>query len=94
MHWTIPGVGGCASVGRHIAGFAIVLAVSGFGCAGGGAGNPFVSQRDARIHIEVINHGFQDATLHAVSITKRIPARGPSAGPGRPTTWSRGPKAT
>jgi hypothetical protein len=63
MHWTIPGVGRCASVGRRIAGFAIVLAVSGFGCAGRGAGSPFVAQRDARIHIEVINHGFQDATL-------------------------------
>ncbi len=72
MHGTIPGVGGCASVGGRIAGFAIVLAVSGFGCAGRGAESPFVAQEDARIHIEVINHGFQTATLHAVWIAKRI----------------------
>ena len=70
MHGTIASVGGRASVAGRIGGFAIVLAVSGFGCAS--RESPFVSQTDARIQIEVINHGFQDATLHAVWVGKRI----------------------
>ena len=70
MRGTIAGFGGRASLGGRIAGFAMVLAVSGFGCAG--RESPFVSQADARIHIEVINHGFEDATLHAVWVGKRI----------------------
>lgn len=38
------------------------------GCA---AKSPFISQEDARIVIEVINHNFQDATVHAHWTGKR-----------------------
>jgi hypothetical protein len=34
--------------------------------------SPFVAPEDARINIEVINHGFQDATLHALWSNQRI----------------------
>ena len=42
------------------------IVVAGFGCGGGRGRSPFIGQEDARINIEVINHGFQDATLHLV----------------------------
>ena len=45
---------------------ALGIVVAGFGCAGGGDTSPFVSQADGRLNIEVINHGFEDITLHVV----------------------------
>ena len=55
----------------RIAVFGIVLSSSGLGC-GTMAGTPFISQEDARINIEVINHGFEDATLHVMAAGRRI----------------------
>ena len=72
MDKTVARVGGRASVVGRIAGFAIVLAVTGFGCAGRGESSPFVSQADARIHIEVINTSFNDATLHVTWSGRRV----------------------
>ncbi len=64
MHETIARVGGRASVAGRIAGLAVVLVLSGFGCAGRGAGSPFTPTADQRLNIEVINTGFTDVTLH------------------------------
>ena len=72
MHGTSARVGRRGSAAGPIAVLCVVLAVSGFGCAGRGSGSPFVSQEDARIQIEVINHGFQDATLHALWLGRRV----------------------
>ena len=66
MHETIAHVGRRASVAGRIAGLAIVLAVSGFGCASRGEGSPFVATADQRLRIEVNNIGFTDVTLHLV----------------------------
>jgi hypothetical protein len=55
----------------RIAVFGILLSSSGLGC-GTTAGTPFISQEDARINIEVINHGFEDATLHVIAAGQRI----------------------
>ena len=51
---------------------ALGIVVAGFGCAGGRDRSPFIAQEDARINIEVINHGFQDATLHAIWSGRRV----------------------
>ena len=51
--------------------FGILLASSGLGC-GTTANTPFTAQEDARINIEVANHGFEDATLHVVAAGRRI----------------------
>ncbi len=48
------------------------IVVAGLGCGGGRGRSPFIAQEDARINIEVINHGFQDATLHAVWVGRRM----------------------
>ncbi len=66
MHEMIARVGRRASPAGRISVVAIALAVAGLGCAGRGGGDPFLSQADARINIEVVNHSFQDATVHAV----------------------------
>ena len=55
----------------RIAVLGIVLTGSGLGC-GTTANTPFTSQEDARINIEVINHGFEDATLHVIASGRRI----------------------
>ena len=65
MHETIARIGGGVSIAGRIAGLAVVLAVTGFGCASRGDNNPFVSVEDSRINIEIINHSFEDVTLHA-----------------------------
>ena len=62
---TMTGAGRRASAAGRIAVLCVVLTGAGFGCSGG-RGSPFVAQEDARINIEVINHGFQDVTLHAL----------------------------
>ncbi len=52
---------------------ALGIVVAGLGCGSGrGSGSPFVGQADARITIEVINHGFQDVTLHAIWPGQRV----------------------
>jgi hypothetical protein len=56
---------------RRIAVFGIVLSSSGLGC-GTTARTPFVSQADGRLNIEVINNGFEDATLHVIALGRRI----------------------
>ena len=45
---------------------ALGIVVAGLGCGGGRGRGPFIAQQDARINIEVINHGFEDITLHAL----------------------------
>ena len=60
-----------ASAAGRIALFGVVLTSAGFGCAGSRSA-PFTSQADARINIEVINHGFEDITLHALWSGKRV----------------------
>jgi hypothetical protein len=72
MHETIARIGGSVSVAGRIAGLAVVLAVTGFGCAARGEGSPFVSVENSRINIEIINHGFEDVTLHAVWPGQRV----------------------
>ena len=54
-----------------IAVLGIVLSSSGLGC-GTTARTPFIAQEDARLNIEVINHGFEDATLHVIAAGQRI----------------------
>jgi hypothetical protein len=54
-----------------IAVLGILLSGSGLGCSITKA-TPFIAQEDARINIEVINHGFEDATLHAMWTGKRV----------------------
>lgn len=61
-----------ASSDRRVAVLAVMLTGAGFGCGASRTQSPFVSQADARINIEVINHNFQDATLHAVWPGRRI----------------------
>ena len=53
---------------------ALGIVVAGLGCGGGRGGgrSPFVGQEDARITIEVVNHGFQDITLHAIWLGRRV----------------------
>jgi hypothetical protein len=46
----------------------MALSGAGLGCT---ARTPFVAAEDARINIEVINHGFQDATLYALWSNQR-----------------------
>ena len=72
MHETIARIGGRASVAGRIAGLAVVLAVSGFGCTTRGDGSPFVSREDARIDIEIMNRGYDDVTLHASWAGQRV----------------------
>ncbi len=72
MHEMIARIGGRASVVGRIAGLALVLAGSGSGCAARGEGSPFVSQENSRINIEIVNRGFQDATLHATWRGQRV----------------------
>ncbi len=69
---TMARIGRRSPVAGRIAGLAVVLAVTGFGCAARGEGSPFVSPQNARINIEIINHGFQDVTLHAVWPGQRV----------------------
>ena len=71
MRGIIAGVGRRASAAGRIAVLSVVLASAGLGCAAS-ARTPFIAQEDARIQIEVINHGFQDATLQAVWTGKRV----------------------
>ncbi len=70
MHGTIAGVGRRASAAGRIAALSVVLASAGLGCAPSTC--PFIAQGDARITIEVMNHAFQDATLHAVWSGRRV----------------------
>lgn len=59
-----------ARVGRR--GFAaaptavLAVVISGASFACGTAGSPFSDPDDVRVRIDVVNHNFQDATLHAV----------------------------
>ena len=64
MHGTMTRAGRAASAAGRIAMLCVVLIGAGFGCAS--TRSPFVAQGDARINIEVINRGFQDATLYAI----------------------------
>ena len=61
---TMTRAGRRASAAGRIAVALVVLIGAGFGCAS--SRSPFIAQADARINIEVINHGFEDATLHAI----------------------------
>ena len=54
-----------------IAVLGILLSGSGLGCSTTKP-TPFMAQQDGRINIEVINHGFEDATLHAMWTGKRV----------------------
>ena len=65
MHGIIARVEGRAFVTGRTAVLCMVLAGTSFGCAAT-PGSPFVDPEDARIHIEVLNRNFQDATLHAI----------------------------
>ena len=60
-----------ASAAGRIALLSVVLTGAGFGCARSRPA-PFTSQAEARINIEVINHGFDDITLHALWSGKRV----------------------
>ena len=45
---------------------ALGIVVAGFGCAPRGDPGPFIArQEDARLLIEVVNHGFEELTIHA-----------------------------
>lgn len=72
MQGTIARLDRRASAAGRIAVIALVVAGAGFGCGATRPESPFIAQADARINIEVINHGFQDATLHAIWPGKRI----------------------
>ena len=61
-----------AFAGGRIALLGVVLIGAGFGCGGSRPQSPFTSQADARINIEVINHGFDDITVHALWSGKRV----------------------
>ena len=52
---------------------ALGIMVAGFGCAGAGDTGPFTGQQqeDARINIEVVNHGFEEITIHALWLGQR-----------------------
>jgi hypothetical protein len=50
------------AAGRVLA-LGVVLAGAGLGCST--RRTPFVSQEDARLNIEIINHNFQDVTVFA-----------------------------
>ena len=49
----------------RIAVLGIVLTGTGLGCTASRGADPFISQADARINIEVSNFAFEDATLYA-----------------------------
>ena len=49
----------------RIAVLGIVLTGAGLGCTASRGADPFISQADARINIEVTNLAFEDATLYA-----------------------------
>lgn len=55
----------------HIVVLGTVLSAAGLGCSTASR-NPFVSQADARINIEVTNFAFEDATLYATWSGGRI----------------------
>lgn len=63
-------VGSRGPLSAQIAVLGIVLVGAGSGCTA--SRSPFVAQSDARINIEVINRGFQDATLYALSFKGRL----------------------
>ena len=63
MHGTVTRAGRRASAAGRIAVLFVVLIGAGFGCSP--SRSPFVGQDGGRITIEVINHSFDDATLHA-----------------------------
>ncbi len=56
----------------RIAVLGIVVTGAGLGCTASRGADPFISQAEARINIEVINHNFQDVTLHAVWTGGRV----------------------
>ena len=64
MHGIIVRVEGRAFATGRTAVLCMVLAGASFGC--GTARSPLVDPDEARIHIEVLNRNFQDATLHAI----------------------------
>ena len=70
MHGTMTRAGRRASAAGRIAVLCVVLIGAGLGCAS--TRSPFIAQEDARINIEVINHGFQDVTLHAIWSGQRV----------------------
>ena len=72
MHGKIARRGRRASAAGRVALLTAVLAGAGFGCATPRAPSPFASPEDQRIVIEVINHGFLDATLHALWRGRRV----------------------
>jgi hypothetical protein len=61
-----------ASAAGRVALLAVVVAGAGFGCGVSRAPSPFASPEDQRIVIEVINHNFQDVTLHALWLGRRV----------------------
>jgi hypothetical protein len=65
MHGIIVRVEGRAFATGRTAVLCMVLAGTSFGCAATPR-SPFVDPEDARIHIEVLNRNFLDATLHAI----------------------------
>ena len=65
MHGKISRRGRRASAAGRVALLAVVLAGAGFGCGLSSPRSPFASPDDQRIVIDVINHNFQDFTLHA-----------------------------
>ena len=64
MHGIIVRVEGRAFAIGRTAVLCMVLAGASFGC--GTSRSPLVDPDEARIHIEVLNRHFQDATLHAI----------------------------
>ena len=70
MRCTTARVGRRGSAAGPIAVLAVVLAGTSFGC--GATSSPRIAPEDARIDIEVINHGFRDATLYALWVGRRV----------------------
>ena len=64
MHGIIVRVERRAFATGRTAVLCMVLACASFGCAT--PRSPLVDPEDARIHIEVLNRNFQDATIHAI----------------------------
>jgi len=63
MRGTIMGVGRRAFAAGRVLVLGVVLAGAGLGCST--RRTPFISQADARLNIEIINHNFQDVTVFA-----------------------------
>ena len=72
MYGTMTRAGRRAFAAGRIAVLCLVLTAAGLGCTMSRGADPFISQAEARINIEVINHNFQDVTLHAVWTGGRV----------------------